>query len=154
MFSMKSLANAALAAELKQVFVEPALTPAMPWLAPQDKVDPPSVNIEANSSGQSSVSWTLADPTAVRWVVVSQRVAGVWRTRILPASQGFAAIDAGSASQATVQTPKPGEPAKTPAPSTSADAAPPEPFVDVVVVRAIDRAGRESDSVVRVRRSS
>lgn len=151
MFSMKSLANAALAAELKQVFVDPALTPAMTWLASQDKIDPPSVSVERNSSGQTSVSWTLANPAAVRWVVLSQRVAGVWCSRIVPAAQGFAAIEAGPAQPSTVQTPSPAEPAKTPEPSTPTDAAQTAPLVDAVVIRAIDRAGRESEPVVRVR---
>lgn len=71
----------------KNLYSQPALLPASPWL---DKKPPgkPKLSIQKdNASKALNVSWKNTDPESVWLWVVQARTAGKWRTEILPGKQ-------------------------------------------------------------------
>jgi len=70
----------------REVYAEPALPPAFPWL---DSAPPaqPGLSVTADARGGTKASWSNNGAEAVRLWVLQTRNGGVWRTEILPATQ-------------------------------------------------------------------
>ena len=86
-WNMKSLMrnNALDAALEREVYSEPALIPASPWLG-NIRHGKPQVTV-TNGEGGVKISWTPA-PTEAAWLWLLQtRIGGEWRTEILPANK-------------------------------------------------------------------
>ncbi len=86
-WSMKSLLqNGALDAALeREVYAEPALVPAVPWLE-QQPPGKPTLLVQSGTGG-TRVTWSPPQSDKVRlWVFQTQR-AGGWSTRILPVAE-------------------------------------------------------------------
>jgi uncharacterized lipoprotein YddW (UPF0748 family) len=93
-FSMKTLMqNSGGVADqmLKEVYAEPALIPASPWLssAPPTR---PEINIAPKTEGDNSLTlqWQDDDGDRIQLWALQTRTNGVWRTRILPREQAQA----------------------------------------------------------------
>jgi uncharacterized lipoprotein YddW (UPF0748 family) len=88
-WSVKSLGNeprGATDALRRDVYAEPALAPAFPWL---DNTPPaqPGLSITADSRGRTKAVWSSnGGEAAWRWVLQT-RNGGAWRTEILPAGE-------------------------------------------------------------------
>jgi uncharacterized lipoprotein YddW (UPF0748 family) len=110
---------AALADRLvNELYQQPALVPASPWLG-QAQVRAPRVQRRRDAdTGDEVVQWTVSG--RARWVTVQVRRDTVWQHWILPASQHRLVIGAAGVAPA-----------------------------DEVIVRAVDRIGRESAPVSR-----
>ena len=83
---MALMKNAALAAALtSEVYRQPALVPASPWLSAA-ALAAPKLSV---GTGKNSVQadWKKNGTEAVRWWVVQSRAGGTWTTQIFPASQ-------------------------------------------------------------------
>ncbi len=78
--------NAALASALaSQVYSEPALVPASPWL---NSTSPPPPKLSVGVWRKSvHVEWKNAGADPARWWVLQTRAAGNWNTQILPAER-------------------------------------------------------------------
>jgi uncharacterized lipoprotein YddW (UPF0748 family) len=88
-WSVKSLGNdqrGEADALRREVYAEPALAPAVPWL---DNTPPaqPSMTVAADSRGGTKANWSVNGTEAVRLWVLQTRSGGAWRTEILPAAQ-------------------------------------------------------------------
>lgn len=69
------------------LYAEPALVPSSPWL---DRVAPPpprAIIVADSSSGEPVVHFAPRDQQPIRRWIVQKRVAGVWRTTLLPGAQ-------------------------------------------------------------------
>jgi uncharacterized lipoprotein YddW (UPF0748 family) len=79
--------NTALAEALsREVYAQPALVPATPWLSRARLPRPSLAGAMSRRTTEAQFAWTLAGKEAVaRWLVQS-RTRGEWRTEILPAS--------------------------------------------------------------------
>ena len=67
----------------KDLYAEPALIPAMPWL---DATAPPKPSLRATSNGDGrvKVSWTPANGETIRLWLLQMRHSGKWTNKILP----------------------------------------------------------------------
>src|SRR5262249_55074028 len=70
----------------REVYSEPALSPAFPWL---DNTPPaqPALSLTTDSSGNPMASWSNKGAEAVSLWVLQTKNATAWRTSILPASK-------------------------------------------------------------------
>ena len=83
---MALMKNAVLAAALtSEVYRQPALVPASPWLSAA-ALAAPKLSV---GTGKNSVQadWKKSGTETVRWWVVQSRAGGAWTTQIFPASQ-------------------------------------------------------------------
>jgi hypothetical protein len=67
-----------------QLYAQPALIPAMPWL---DRMAPPKPAVtlnEVESGSRLTVNWNCSETVA--WWLVQSRVDGKWKTEVLPGS--------------------------------------------------------------------
>jgi uncharacterized lipoprotein YddW (UPF0748 family) len=86
-WNMKALLrNSALdAALLRQVYLEPALVPAMPWLGGRAPGNP-TLTVR-NGSGCFQASWSPSGQQEVEQWVLQTRSGSKWKTKVLPADQ-------------------------------------------------------------------
>jgi uncharacterized lipoprotein YddW (UPF0748 family) len=68
---------------LKDVYAEPALIPASPWLNAATPTRP-TLSIQPKSEGGLALSWQDDDGERIWQWVVQTRINGVWHTRITP----------------------------------------------------------------------
>lgn len=88
-WSMKALLNnqrGVADALARDVYAQPALAPAFPWL---DSTPPPAPKLGVTSEGRSGAraTWAAGAGEAVWLWVLQSRAGGAWQTEILPASQ-------------------------------------------------------------------
>ena len=74
-----------IADKLALLYAEPALVPASPWL---DRTPPPAprVTITDGADGESTLRVAPTDQQVPRFWVLQARIAGAWRTAVLPAT--------------------------------------------------------------------
>ena len=84
-WSVKSLGSEADALR-REVYAEPALAPAFPWLDNTPPA-PPALSITADPRGGARASWSNNGAEAAWLWVLQTRSGGAWRTEILPAGQ-------------------------------------------------------------------
>jgi len=78
----------------QQVYRQPALVPASPWL---EAASLPAPKIFVGAWKKSlHLSWKNSGPEPVRWWILQVRENGNWSTQILPASRTDAYLDNGS----------------------------------------------------------
>jgi hypothetical protein len=85
-FSMKAIMEErpGLVPVLKELYAEPALVPASPWL---DETRPAKPQASYDASSRTLKLTATSDEPVARWVVQTQS-SEKWRTMILPATQG------------------------------------------------------------------
>ena len=78
--------NSALAAILQAQFKQPALVPALPWLAAAPQTAP---SLEMEQSGRTgwTAKWQSRGEPPQRWVLQFRGTNGAWTTEIFPAGQ-------------------------------------------------------------------
>jgi len=91
-WNMKALLrNDALdAALVRQVYLEPALVPAMPWL---DVRAPGKPILFVKSGGSVQANWNPSGQQEVEHWVLQTRSGGKWKTKVLPAQQRSCKIE-------------------------------------------------------------
>ena len=106
-----------IANRLAQLYAETALVPASPWL---DKTPPqaPNARMVSDTSGAPLIRLAAKGRERVRLFAVQLRIAGAWRTRVLPAGASTYILS------------------------------PEDAGADVIAVRALDRAGNESAATI------
>ncbi len=82
---MALMKNPALDAALNQLYRQPALVPASPWLA-ATAPSSPKVSVKVGKQSVQAV-WKNTGSEPVRWWVVQNRAEEGWNTQILPASR-------------------------------------------------------------------
>lgn len=94
-WNMKALARSPnLMADLRSgAYAEPALVPALPWLA---STNPPSPAIRVVESQPLKIRWTPGKGVAAAQWVVQYKLNGNWKTEILPGQQRSWDCKAGS----------------------------------------------------------
>jgi hypothetical protein len=70
---------------LQDVYGEPALIPALPWLSDRQP-EKPALTAKASGSG-ATASWKSAEKDKICWWVLQLRTGTDWTTEILPANR-------------------------------------------------------------------